>query len=90
MIFKKDSAILGLVLGVCIPFLFYILEQNLIPLIIGRSFSEPSIQLFALILNLPVFRYYLVHLKYEKTGKGILFATFFYALIWVYINQGRF
>ena len=29
-----------------------------------------------------------INLKFEKTGKGILFATFVYALIWVYFNQG--
>ena len=88
MIFKKDSAILGLILGVCIPILFYLFQKNTIPIIIKNSFSKQSMQLFALVLNLPFLRYYLINLKYEKTGKGILFATFIYALIWVYIHQG--
>ncbi len=87
MIFKKDSAILGLFIGIIIPIIFYFLQQYLIPIVFGRSFTNASVQLFALVLNLPFFRYYLMNLKYEKTGKGILFATFIYGLIWVYVNQ---
>ena len=87
MIFKKDSAILGLFIGILIPVVFYFLQKEIIPLVLGRSFSSASMQLFALVLNLPFFRYYLMSLKYEKTGKGIFFATFIYALIWIFINQ---
>ena len=87
MIFKKDSAILGLFIGVLIPIIFYSLQKEIIPLVLGRSFSTASMQLFALVLNLPFFRYYLMNLKYEKTGKGIFFATFIYGLIWIVINH---
>ncbi len=87
MIFKKDSAILGLFIGVLIPVVFYFLQKEIIPLVLGRSFSSASMQLFALVLNLPFFRYYLMSLKYEKTGKGIFFATFMYGLVWIFINQ---
>ena len=88
MIFKKDSALLGLLLGLFIPMLCFILQQKIIPIIIGHAFSLQSMQLFALVLNVPVFRYYLINLQYEKTAKGMLFITFIYALIWVYINRG--
>jgi len=87
MIFKKDSAILGLFIGVLIPIIFYSLQKEIIPLVLGRSFSTDIMQLFALVLNLPFFRYYLMNLKYEKTGKGIFFATFIYGLIWIVINH---
>tara|TARA_B100000902_G_C27097429_1_gene807000 strand:- start:61 stop:333 length:273 start_codon:yes stop_codon:yes gene_type:complete len=88
MIFNKDSALLGLFLGFIIPVIFYLLQDMIIPIIIGRSFSNQSMQLFALIVNAPILRYYLINLKYEATGKGILFVTFIYGMIWVYINQG--
>ena len=88
MIFNKDSALLGLFLGFIIPVVFYLLQDMIIPIIIGRSFSNQSMQLFALIVNAPILRYYLINLKYEATGKGILFVTFIYGMIWVYINQG--
>ena len=88
MIFKKDSAIFGLTLGIMIPIFFYFLEENLIPMLFGVSFRSSSMELFALVMNLPIFRYYLISLKHERTAKGILFATFVYGLIWVYVNQG--
>ena len=88
MFFKKDSAIFGLALGVLIPICFYFLEDNLLPMLFGLSFRSSSMELFALVMNLPIFRYYLMSLQYEKTAKGILFATFVYGLIWVYVNQG--
>ncbi len=88
MFFKKDSAIFGLALGILIPICFYFLEDNLLPMLFGLSFRSSSMELFALVMNLPIFRYYLMSLQYEKTAKGILFATFVYGLIWVYVNQG--
>lgn len=87
MIFNKDSALLGFCLGVVIPLLVYFLQENIIPIIIGHSFSQKSMQLFGLICNIPFFRYYLINLKYDKTGRGILFSTFIYALIWIYVNK---
>ena len=88
MIFNKDSFLLGLFLGFIIPVIFYFLQDMIMPVIIGRSFSEQSMQLFALIVNAPILRYYLINMKQESTGKGILFVTFIYAIMWVYINQG--
>ena len=87
MIFKKDSIFIGLCVGLLVPLLFYFLQRVLIPVLFGHSFSEASIQLFALVLNIPFLRYYLINLRYENAGKGVLFATFVYAFIWVYINQ---
>ena len=88
MIFKQDSPILGLCIGVVAPVIFYFGQNLVIPIILGKSFSSASMELFALVFNLPFFRYYIINLKYEQTAKGILFATFIYALIWVYINKG--
>ena len=38
MLFKKDSALLGLFLGVFVPIFFYNLQDLLIPLILGQPF----------------------------------------------------
>tara|TARA_B100001250_G_scaffold371545_1_gene356439 strand:- start:1228 stop:1500 length:273 start_codon:yes stop_codon:yes gene_type:complete len=88
MNFKQDSPFLGLLIGVFVPFCVFYIQSYLIPILMGYSFSSASMELFALVLNLPFFRYYIMNLKYEKTAKGILFATFIYALIWVYVNHG--
>ena len=87
MIFKQDSALLGLLIGIFIPIIFYFFQHYVIPIVMGNPFSESSMQLFALVFNLPIFRYYIVNLKYEKTAKGILFSTFIYGIVWVYHNK---
>ena len=63
MIFNKDSALLGLFLGFLIPIICYFIQYALIPLLIGHSFSDKSMQLFALVINAPVLRYYLINLN---------------------------
>lgn len=87
MTFKKDSLFLGLFIGLAVPFLCYLLQMKLIPKILGYSFANESMQLFALVCNVPFLRFFLLKLDFEAVGKGILFATFIYALLWVYINQ---
>ena len=88
MHFRKDSPLLGLLLGLFIPVIFYFLQDMFIQLMLGKYFDIQSMKLFALMFNLHFFRYYLMNLNFEKTGKGILFATFIYALIWVFIYKG--
>ena len=83
MIFKKDAVLLGVLLGVVIPVVFWWL-QKLVFDFLDFNVEDSSLKLFALMFNLPVFRYYMINLKYEKTGKGILFLTFIWAIIWVF------
>ena len=66
MDFRKDSPLLGLLLGLFIPIIFYFLQDMFIPLILGKSFDIQSMHLFALMFNLPFFRYYLMNLNCEK------------------------
>jgi len=87
MIFKQDSPLLGFLIGFSIPIICYVLQLKFIPILIGHSFTDESMQLFSLVCNVPFLRYFLINLKFEKAGKGILFATFIYAIIWIYINQ---
>jgi len=89
MFFKQDSALIGLLIGVIIPIIFYFLQDFLIPIILGHGFEIQSMQLFAIVSNLGFFRYYIMNLNFEKTAKGIFFSTFIYALIWIYINKGN-
>ena len=88
MFFKKDSALIGFVIGVIIPIVFYFLQDLLIPFLLGNGFDIQSMQLFAIVANLGFFRYYLMNLNFEYTAKGIFFATFIYAVIWIYIYKG--
>ncbi len=87
---KKDNWWLGAALGALLPIAFY----GIIMLILnqwgtiaeGTYVLKPSTsKLLALFANFISFRYYMVNLKYDKTGRGILLVTFAYAAVYFYL-----
>ncbi|MFO7979096.1 MAG: hypothetical protein R6U64_10595 [Bacteroidales bacterium] len=83
---KRDSWTLGIILGVVLPLIVY----GLVMLILmqwgtlreGVYVLKPSTtKLIAIFSNLFTFRYYMVTLKYDRTGRGILLVTFVFAAI---------
>ena len=50
-------------------------------------FAKSTSQLIALFFNVLVFRVYMIRWEMDKTGRGILAATFIYALIFFYLNR---
>jgi lipid-A-disaccharide synthase-like uncharacterized protein len=47
--------------------------------------KQSTLQLAGIFVNMFTFRYYMVNLRYDKTGRGILLATFVYAGLFVYM-----
>lgn len=47
--------------------------------------KSSTMMLLALFSNLISFRYYMVNLKYDRTGRGILLVTFLYAGVFFYL-----
>ena len=85
-ILKKDSIILGIIIGlVCPAILFailYFLSRIFAP--VGKDYlvQLPNIELISIFPNLFILRYYLVKLKLDKTGRGILLITFIFAILY--------
>ncbi len=84
MTLKKDNWALGIALGVVLPLVFYAIIMLVMiqwgTITEGVYVLKPaSIKLLALFSNMISFRYYMVNLKYDKTGRGILLMTFAYA-----------
>ena len=83
---KRDSATLGVLLGLFSPVLLFLLIRGGIHLIeafiVQVSLKFHYTLLLSTIINLLTLRYYLVNLKYEKTGKGILGVTFIYVILY--------
>ncbi|MCS6980307.1 MAG: hypothetical protein NZM15_09420 [Flavobacteriales bacterium] len=85
---KKNNALWGLALGLLLPLICYsfihLLDQQLAHHR-GRPFIIRDDQKFVIsvILNILSFRLYMVTWKLEQTGKGILGATFLYAIFYV-------
>ncbi len=87
---KKDAWWLGVALGTILPLVLY----GIIMLILkqwgtiteGVYVLKPStIKLLALFSNMISFRYYMVNLKFDRTGRGILVVTFAYAAVYFFL-----
>lgn len=89
---KKDSFLLGIILGILMPAIcigiLYLL--NVTVLVNHQNNDQPifklsTIFILGLIPNAIALRLYLVNLKADKTGRGILFDTFIFAIIFLII-----
>ena len=89
---KKDSYWLGAILGIVVPGIIYVIlhflnvlthsetKQN------GHIFEDSTLQILSIVVNALLLRYYLVNLKFDKTGRGILLITFIFTIaffIWL-------
>ena len=75
-----DNFLLGIVSGMGSLFLFYIVIAGIRQLAVNHYqneylFMAPKVQLFAIFLNVLLFRFTVVSMDKEKLGKGILFVT---------------
>ena len=88
---RQDSFWMGLILGSLIPALIFGLLELVIyflPQQIQNAnvFTLQRLILISIIPNLLLLRYYLLKLKYDLTGRGILAVTFVIAIIFVIIE----
>lgn len=88
---RQDSFWMGLLLGLLIPailFGFFKLIIFFLPAQISENnvFTLQRLILISIIPNVLLLRYYLLKLKYDLTGRGILAMTFLFAIIFVIIE----
>ena len=87
---KRDNWLVGLLIGIALPILFFAvlfaLDLLLIKLV-GTHLTERFDYIFLLsaTANLFPIRHYLVNLKFEKTGMGILIATIAEIIIYFFM-----
>lgn len=87
---KKNSMIFGIILGILVPViafgLFYGLNKLIAMLFTnGRLiFTPATLSVMSLFINVLVFRYYMLKLKMDLTGRGMLLATFLYAIVYFF------
>ena len=83
-ILYKDSLVLGIVLGIVLPLItfgvLYAISTFFAP--IGKNFliKLSTVILLSVIPNLLTLRHYLLKLKLDKTGRGVLLVTFILAI----------
>lgn len=83
--FKKDSWTTGLLIGALLPLLVYALTILILGFtgkVDGLVYTpKPQVPgLVGLAASIFAFRYYMVSLKFDKTGRGILVMAFIYFL----------
>jgi hypothetical protein len=85
-IFKQDNLLLGVILGAVCPWILFAILYYL-NILLGNLFlhvpfflKTSTLQLIAIVVNVFIMRQYLVKLKYDKTGRGVLLLTFVYIL----------
>jgi hypothetical protein len=88
---RQDSFWMGLLLGALIPAVIF----GLLKLIVfflpdkiqdANIFTLQRLLLISIIPNVLLLRYYLLKLKYDLTGRGILAVTFVIAIIFAIIE----
>lgn len=88
---RRDSLWMGVLIGILCPALIFGLIE-LIIFIIGKNFERVAvieiqkILLLSVIPNLFILRHYLLKLKYDLTGRGILLATFLIAILFTILE----
>jgi hypothetical protein len=83
---RKDSMFMGIILGFLFPgilfgilkLVMYFIEQKTGPV---DMVTNTKLIVLSMIPNIFVLRYYLLKLKYDLTGRGILASTFVVAII---------
>lgn len=83
--FKKDNIVLGIILGAIIPIITYFIIKTGFDLAghpnVLRDGTEYVVSLVGVV---PVFRYYMVNLKADRTGRGMLLVMFMYAILYIW------
>lgn len=88
--FKKDSMITGVILGIVVMvagyFVIHYFDKWLLGYLFKRSsvFSESTTQVIAIFLNVFPFRYFMLKADKEWIGRGILLVTFIVGLTYFF------
>lgn len=83
---RTDQFWLGILLGILLPItgfgVLFLISKLFAPQ--GKPMLIPltTILLVAIFINMFTLRYYLVKLKFDRTGRGILMVTFILAILY--------
>ena len=91
-ILNKDSHVTGIVIGLILPILGFLLALGLVyllDLLFNTNLFQylQELKIVGIAFNLWPIRYYFVSKKYELTGRGILLVTFIYVVIYFWLQQ---
>lgn len=79
MNWKKDNLGYGVLLGLLVPAVVYGIIHLIISLA-GVDLRTSTIELASIVAAVPLFRYFIINLGAERTGRGMLLIIFVYAI----------
>ncbi len=89
MNFKRDHLGFGMAIGVVLPLVIHTVVFYAMTIFgVQYVLKESTLELTAIVLSVPVFRYYMVNLKAERTGQGMLLVIFGYAIYFMVRHFG--
>jgi len=80
---KKDSLWIGLVIGLIIPGIFFVLVSFLSHKYVLDEHTQSFLYILGIGFNALIMRYDMNH-GYSKTGVGILLVSFVFAFLFIY------
>ena len=95
---RKDSYTLGILMGIIVPVVFFGIIYGIFAIMLhaypnilvnSPNIVKTLIPKFILIAMIPsifLLRHYLLNLKFDKTGRGILISTFALSIIFVIVQ----
>ncbi|MCR4964076.1 MAG: hypothetical protein K6A41_00300 [Bacteroidales bacterium] len=95
---RKDSYVIGILMGVIVPAICFGILYCILALLIhfkpDMLVNKPNLMktilpkfvLIGIIPSVLLLRYYLLNLKYDKTGRGILISTFVIGIIFAILQ----
>lgn len=94
-IVNKDSYLSGFIVGIILPVVafgvFYLLDALILRLFhLDHLLRIPNLILLAIAMNMLALRYYLVNVKFERTGMSIMGLTFVMGILYFVVVQGKY
>ena len=88
---RRDSMWMGIFLGLLLPAVLFSILEGLLAIVEHYTGKIDIVDIKKLILlsivpNLFLLRYYLLKLKYDLTGRGILAATFVLGIVFAILE----
>ena len=83
--FRVDNFLFGLIIGSLFPLIFILVFNIFFLDYLKADIKVDTIFVLSVLFNFLIFRVYMINMEMEKTGRGILLATFGYAFVYVYL-----
>ncbi len=88
---RRDNIWMGILLGLVVPAALFGILYGIIAIIENYTgniafVSMQKVLLLSIIPNLFLLRYYLLKLKYDLTGRGILLITFIWGILFIVLH----